>query len=318
MDQAIEQFLSHLMEKEGFSGNTVSAYRNDLQQCVLFLRTSPGAEEPVAAWDTVTAEHIDAYLGDLKERRYAAATIARKIASIKSFFSFLIGAGQISKNPTGGQRSPRVERVLPRHISPADIDNLLRQPGLRAGPEAKRDQAMLWVLYATGMRVTELVKLDVTDIILESAFTFVRCLGRTTRTRLIPLNPEAARLLSEYLDESRPKMLRNATETAIFLNRRGQRLTRQGFWLILKNYARSAGIPKVITPHTLRHSFATHALTSGKLNLRELQEYLGHASITTTQVYTHLADQDREDIRTAGGHADLASAGSQSVGRPER
>ncbi|MCX6023087.1 MAG: tyrosine-type recombinase/integrase, partial [Chloroflexi bacterium] len=157
-----------------------------------------------------------------------------------------------------------------------------------------RDEAMLGLLYATGLRVTELVKLDQEDVRLEGEFSFVRLEARTGRPRLIPVNPDAARLLESYAAKARPKLSREADDTALFLNRRGQRLTRQGFWLILKNYARSAGIGGDITPHTLRHSFATHMLTSGQLNLRELQEYLGHASIATTQVYTLLADRERQ------------------------
>ena len=322
MEQAVEQFLSQLTERKTFSGNTVAAYRNDLQQFLAFLAEAE-APAPPATWEAVTAEHIQAYILNLRDRRYADTTVARKVASVKSFFNFLQAQGLVKASPTEGLASPGVRRTLPRYISPEDVDDLLRQPGLRSGPEAKRDEAMLWLLYATGMRVTELVKLDVDDLNLDVEFTSVRCQGSTARERQIPLNPEVAKMMAEYLEEPRPKLVRRAEERALFLNRRGQRLTRQGFWLILKNYARSGGIAKAITPHTLRHSFATHMLTSGKLNLRELQGYLGHASITTTQVYTFLADRERVNfgaVQTASGDEKepMAVLLPQTGGRTER
>ncbi|MBI4497271.1 MAG: tyrosine-type recombinase/integrase [Chloroflexi bacterium] len=314
MEQAIEQFLAQMVEEKSFSGNTAAAYRNDLQQFVIFLGALTGPHDPPTTWEGVTVGHIQGYLLGLRDRGYAKTTVARKIASVKSFFTFLRSQSAVSKNPTEGLPSPGVERPQPRALSPEDVDELLRQPSLRPGPEAKRDEAMIRLLYATGMRVTELVKLDVDDLSLETEFTHVRCLGRATRQRVIPLDPEVAHGLSVYLEEHRPKFLRQADEPALFLNRRGQRLTRQGFWLILKNYARAANVTESITPHILRHSFATHALRSGRLNLRELQEYLGHASITTTQVYTALIDQEPADYEVPAG----ASAGHLVVLSPGR
>lgn len=190
---------------------------------------------------------------------------------------------------------PRVGKTLPKAITPNEIDELLEQPARRSTPEARRDRAMLELLYATGVRVTELVSLDMSNLNLDPRSPYVRCVGKGAKERSIPIHDHALEALVNYLEEGRPLLVRERNEPALFVNRRGERLTRQGFWLILKGYARSANLSKEITPHTLRHSFATHMLRGG-MPLRNVQEMLGHANISTTQVYTHLTSDHLREV----------------------
>jgi integrase/recombinase XerD len=287
MDEGISSFISSLSVEKGSSNNTLEAYKNDLNQFVAFIRERLAKEDKSqASWDNVDRALILDYLVTLRERSYAPATMARKIAAIKSFFNFLVAEGTLKKNPTEGVSGPKVGKALPKAISIEDVEKLLEQPDKLNTPEAKRDKAMLELLYATGMRVSEMVSLNVRDVNLRNGF--VRCFGKGSKERLIPIHSKAIKAVKTYLDDARPQLLSNQDETALFLNRRGQRLTRQGFWLILKSHAKGAKIEAEITPHVLRHSIATHLLHSGKMNLRELQELLGHANISTTQIYTHL------------------------------
>jgi integrase/recombinase XerD len=290
MRKALEDFLTFLAVEKGGSANTIAAYRNDLQQLADFIRNRPGNN----GWSSLDRSAIQDFILDLKQRGYTETSVARKVAAVRSFFAFLNAEGVINSNPTEGLTSPRVGKSLPKAMSPNEVDELLEQPARRSTPEAKRDRAMLELLYATGMRVTELVSLDVSNLNLDPRSPYVRCLGKGAKERTIPIHDQALEALVEYLDEARPLLLRNPAEQALFVNRRGERLTRQGFWLILKGYARSANLSEDITPHTLRHSFATHMLRGG-MPLRNVQEMLGHANISTTQVYTHLtSDHVRE------------------------
>lgn len=301
MQQTIETFLHFLAVEKGFSTNTLAAYRNDLSQFVAFLteaeahaRTpalvTAGAtgkpSGPSWGWSGVTKVRIIAFILHLKEKQYAPATVARKVAAIKSFFHFLQGEGILSGDPTENLDSPKVGKTLPRTASVEEINELLGQPAKSSTPEARRDRAMLELLYATGMRVSELVSLNVEDVNTDAGY--VRCVGKAARERIVPIHAQAAHSIAEYLTAARPRLARDTRQNALFLNHRGERLTRQGFWLIIKNYARAAGIRSDITPHTLRHSFATHLLKSGA-ELRNVQELLGHANISTTQIYTHLS-----------------------------
>lgn len=292
MKEAIDKFLNYLAVEKGFSQNTIVAYRNDLNQLAGFLEEAAkgGAIPP---WTALDRQSVLSYLTNLKERRYAATTIARKVAAIKSFFSFLMAEGLIKGNPTRDVPSPRVGKSLPKPISITQVRQLLEETEKRATPEAKRDKAMLQLLYASGMRVSELVSLNLNDI--DTGGGYVRCFGKGGKERLIPIHSQAVAALKQYLSEGRPKLAYSDGEEALFLNRRGDRLTRQGLWQILKGYAKSAKLGIEITPHTLRHSFATHML-SGGADLRSVQELLGHANISTTQVYTHLTT---EHIRRA-------------------
>ena len=233
-----------------------------------------------------------AYMLNLKERGYVATTIARKVAASRSFFGFMVAEGHIKTDPTENMSSPSVGKALPKPIPLEQVRLLLEQPAKLSSAEAKRDQAMLELLYASGMRISELVALNLGDVNTEGNY-FVRCFGKGRKERIIPLYEKIATAVKQYVEENRPKLAHGKKDTALFLNARGDRITRQGFWQKLKEYAKTAGLSSQISPHTLRHSFATHML-SGGADLRSVQELLGHANISTTQVYTHLTtDQVR-------------------------
>jgi len=291
MNDPLDDFLSFLSAEKGASNNTVAAYRNDLRQLATYMKP----KEDGRPWEKVDRMLIQDFILDLKKRKYAETTVARKVAAIRSFFSFLEAEGVVCNNPTEGLASPRVGKMLPKAISPNEVDELLEQPCKRSTPEARRDRAMLELLYATGMRVTELVSLDLLSLSLDPENAYVRCSGKGAKERIIPIHEQAAETVQDYLEEARPALVRNKNEKALFVNRRGERLTRQGFWLILKGYARAANLREDVTPHTLRHSFATHMLRGG-MPLRHVQEMLGHANISTTQVYTHLTTEHVREV----------------------
>lgn len=308
MQEDIERFLRILESERGFSINTIFAYRNDLGQFLVYLQADPssdaeqrgavanrhidqisGAIQPVGRWEELSDAHLTSYVLYLRERAYAASTVARKAAAIKSFCHFLLQEGQMRSDPAAKMASPKVDKYTPRSISSEEIARLLAQPGKgdpeeSNRPEAIRDRAMLETLYATGMRVSELVALDHDDIHLSEGQLRA---GPSGRDRLIPLRERAATAVANYLRTARP-MLDLRSEVALFLNHRGSRLTRQGFWLILKSYAQQADISG-ITPHTLRHTFAAHQLRDGA-ELSEVQRILGHVNISTTQVYQRLVN----------------------------
>lgn len=287
MDDHIGHFLNFMSVEKGASGNTVAAYKNDLQQFDSYL-TGINTNGKLRDWEKLGRDAIVDYLLTLRRRNYAEATVARKVAAIKSFFQYLQAEGTIRRNPAESLESPRVGRSLPKPLSVTEVDELLEQPLKRKTPEAKRDRAMLELLYATGLRVTELVSLEIDDVNMSGPY--VRCMGKGSKERTIPIHEQAAGAVADYLNEGRAALVKNRKESALFVNRRGERLTRQGFWLILKQYAKQANIATPVTPHTLRHSFATHMLRGG-MNLRHVQELLGHANISTTQVYTQIANE---------------------------
>ena len=294
MQQRVDRFLETLTAERGCSGNTVSAYRNDLTQFVGYLAAPPAEDHcpPVERWEDATEEHFMTYLLHQRGRSYATSTVARKTAAIKSFSAFLVAEGIHGSDRSLRMAAPRVDRYAPKAISPEDVERLVARPrevvaaagAGHARPEAIRDWAMLEVLYATGLRVSELVALDTCHF--DPAANRLTCISRTDRHRSLPLPLPVAEPIRQYLTDARPR-LATGDHDALFLNHRGQRLTRQGFWLILKTYAEQAGVENV-TPHTLRHSFATHALTGGA-TLRDVQERLGHVSISTTQIYQQMA-----------------------------
>jgi integrase/recombinase XerD len=287
MDDLISRFLLHMRDERNMSANTTAAYRTDLEQFAQFL-----AERGISAVEQIDDSVLMDFLLTLRERNYANSTVARRLAAAKSFFAYLLEIGAIPSDPTRDLDSPRVDRFPPRAISQQQVDALLEMPLRSRSPEGMRDRAMLELLYATGLRVSELVALNLDDVDLVQGT--VRCRGRNGRERVLPLNPSAVTAIEEYLDNARSALDRAVSDNGypLFLNHRGQRLTRQGFWLILKGYAEKVGLSE-LTPHMLRHSFATHQLHSG-VDLRELQERLGHASLSTTQIYAQVA-QPRND-----------------------
>ncbi|MDP6510684.1 MAG: site-specific tyrosine recombinase XerD [Dehalococcoidia bacterium] len=285
MRQQINSFLGYLETEQGYSPNTREAYQNDLRQILDFLETGFQRGKP-SSWTEVGREALQEYIFHLREKDYSSTTLARKIAAVKAFFRFLQQEGLLKDNPATSLASPRMGRSLPKPLGVAEVRRLLEQPAKGHTPDAKRDQAMLELLYATGIRVSELVSLDVEDFYSQGGL--VRCWGKGGRERLIPIHPQATQILQDYLSDARPQLRVSWAEKAMFLNYRGKRLTRQGFWQILKGYAKDSGIKARITPHVLRHSFATHLLGGGA-DLRAVQDLLGHQNIATTQVYTHLA-----------------------------
>jgi integrase/recombinase XerD len=287
MNQRIDAFLAYLQGERSLSPNTVSAYRNDLVQFAEYLDAEAARQGSAGfALATIDRERLGGYFLHLRERGYSPASVARKVAAVRSFFHYLRRSGELAVDPTLGLGAPNVKKTLPRTISASDVRALLDFTFARDTPEGQRDATMLRLLYATGMRVSELVMLNTTDVDFEAGR--VRVVGRGGRERQVPLDPGTAEILRRYVDSARPFLARNAPgQTALVLNQRGQRLTRQGFWLIMKALVKDAGLPVVVTPHTLRHSFATHQLRGG-LAVEELRQLLGHASIATTQIYTQV------------------------------
>lgn len=292
MQKSIENFLHYLSVEKGYSEHTISAYRNDLTGLKEFAQKQLSSQRGGGSWAGFTRQHMLSYMLHLKERGYVATTIARKVAAARSFFGFLQAEGEIKNDPTENMSSPSVGKALPKPIPVSQVRQLLEQPAKIQTSEARRDRAMLELLYASGMRISELVALNMGDVNFQGDY-FVRCIGKGRKERIIPLYEQIAKTVKEYVEEDRPKLAHGKKENALFLNARGERLTRQGFWQKLKEYAKAAGLSSQISPHTLRHSFATHML-SGGADLRSVQELLGHANISTTQVYTHLTtDQVR-------------------------
>ena len=288
MRDKVEAFLNYMTVERGVSPNTQAAYRSDLKQFLDFLSEYRVRGAPVGDWQRVDETVVTAYAERLIELEYSDTTRARKVASLKSLFSFLNDEGVIEGDPTENLSTPRVGRSLPETLAIEDVTRLLEEASGKDTPEAKRDLSMLELLYASGMRVSELVSLDTEDVDVDELS--VRCFGKGGKERVIPIHWRAANTVAEYVEDTRPVLESERSGSALFLNRRGDRLTRQGFWLILKGHAKRAGIAARITPHSLRHSFATHLLQGGA-PLRHVQELLGHASISTTQVYTHLTSE---------------------------
>lgn len=297
MQDQIDGFLAQLAAKAEASENTVAAYRNDLNQLAAFLAAyrSPFGDK-ISNWRQVDGSILQAYMLEMKDRDYAATTVARKVAAMKSFFEYLLRTGAIDADPTEALASPKVKKQAPRTIPPEQVDRLLAAPTAQHSANALRDVALMETLYATGVRVSELINLDLADVDL---FNRLVACNSGRRSRVVPIFPRAVAALQAYLDDGRPQLLVDPNEQALFLNHRGQRLTRQGLWLIIKRYVNDIGIDDEVTPHTLRHSFAAHLLNAGA-NLREVQERLGHANVSTTQIYRQSSD---ESPGQAAGHS---------------
>ncbi len=278
-------YEAYLTTEKKSSANTVSSYLRDVRQ---FLDYAQSEKLNVAQ-----ANHgdLEKYVKRLTASGKSPASVTRAVASLKSFYAFLMDRDQCSSNPAKGFAPAKVERKLPQILTSKEVELFLAQPEC-IDSKGYRDRAMLELLYATGIRVSELIGLDVDNVNIPAAF--LRCTSKG-KERIIPLYPTAVRAVSDYLERIRPQMVEDETETALFVNMTGDRMSRQGFWKIIKHYQEKAGIKKEITPHTLRHSFAAHLLENGA-DLRSIQEMLGHADISSTQVYTQLVSKKLKDV----------------------
>lgn len=280
---AYENYLSKVKQA---SANTIASYMRDLRQYSDWLRMNADVDVVDA-----TQVNISDYLHHLEQEGRSAATVSRSLASLKNFYSYVISSGFLEKTPVTDIRVDRGEKKIPQILTGREIELLLAQP-VCVDAKGFRDKAMLEVMYATGIRVTELIDLNVEDVNLELGV--IKCVG-AKKTRAIPLYPGALKALRVYLREIRSTMVSSASENALFVNISGVRMSRQGFWKILKHYQAMAHIEKDITPHTLRHSFAVHLLENGA-DLSSLQELMGHSDISSTQMYTHMVNQKLKSV----------------------
>ena len=244
------------------------------------------------AWDNVSVDDIKKFSIEMSKKSYSNSTKARKIATAKSFFDFLFQEGDISEDPSSKIKLPKLGRKLPNTLKPEEIDSLISAAESTTN-NGIRDAAMVELMYATGIRISELISLNTEDIKLEHGY--IRCFGKGAKERLIPIHQQAKNKLYRYLIYSRPELVQNKINTAVFLNYKGNRISRQTFWILLQKLVKNTGITKNITPHTIRHSFATHLLEGGA-PLRHVQDLLGHSNISTTQIYTHLSNEDHKNI----------------------
>ncbi len=276
----LDEFLSTLTVERGVADNTVLAYSRDLRRYQAFLE-----EHGLSSPGQVSLSDLQAFLGRLRGSGLTPRSVARAISAVRTFHRFLAGQGYVQRDPTSLLRAPRPPRSLPSVLSGEEVERLLATPDV-SQPRGLRDKAMLELLYATGLRVSELLSLPLTA--LDAVIGFVRCLGKGGKERVVPVGSSALRWVTEYLSRGRPLLAVERDTPFLFVGRRGGRLTRQAFWKAVRTYAGRAGIHRRITPHTLRHSFATHLLEHGA-DLRSLQLMLGHADISTTQIYTHVS-----------------------------
>lgn len=290
LKHALEDFFHFLQIERGLSDNTLRSYERDLKRYLSFIESSVQK----SSWELVLRNDILHFLYSLKDEGKSTATISRHVSSIRSFHHFLIREQLVTHDASIHIETPKRERKLPDILSQSEVDKLLHIK--EDTVLAIRNKAMLELLYATGLRVTELVTLKVNDLHLMMGF--VQCFGKGSKERIVPLGNVAKKAMERYIELSRTKLVKNKQETALFVNQHGRPLTRQGFWKILKGLTRDAGIKKTITPHTLRHSFATHLLENGA-DLRIVQEMLGHADISTTQIYTHVTKARLKDMYKA-------------------
>ncbi|MDQ0188429.1 site-specific tyrosine recombinase XerD [Alicyclobacillus cycloheptanicus] len=273
-------FMEYLQVERGLSTNTLESYRRDLTAFSGFLRN----RKPPVALEEAQRHDIINYLVTLRSTGRASATLLRNLASLRSFYHFLLKEERIHADPTVNIDSPKMEKRLPKVLSIDEVERLLQAPD-GSTVAGIRDKAMLELLYATGLRVSELISIRLSDVNLSTGF--LKCMGKGSKERIVPIGEIAQRALLDYLQHARGTLLRGHNSDALFLNHLGRPMSRQGFWKILKKYAHQVQILKDITPHTLRHSFATHLLERGA-DLRAVQEMLGHADISTTQIYTHV------------------------------
>lgn len=281
----LKGYEAYLTTEKKASENTLSSYLRDVRQFSEYCQ-----RETLELTETTTGD-VERYAKYLMSRGKSVSTVTRAVASLKSFFGYLYREGYTDANPARGVAPAKVERKLPQILTSKEVELFLEQPEC-TDAKGYRDHAMLELLYATGIRVSELIDLDMEHLSLSGGF--LRCVGKG-KERIIPLYPAAVKALGDYLRDVRPQLVEDETETALFVNMNGKRMSRQGFWKIIKHYQEKAGIKKEITPHTLRHSFAAHLLENGA-DLRSIQEMLGHADISSTQIYAQLVKQKLKDV----------------------
>ena len=279
----VDAYLTHLTVERRLAANSVESYARDLS---LLAEFAAGRGRPIAS---LTRTDLEGFVRDLMAEGRSPRSVARAIACYRGFYRFLVVDGRAKVSPAGDLRPPRAWKPLPRYLSIEEVDMLLAQPDL-ATPRGLRDRALIELLYATGMRVSELVGLRPADVNLEASY--LTCTGKGDKQRIVPVGDEAAKWVRRYLRDGRPALLGKRSSARLFVNARGggPGLTRVGFWKVLKGYARKAGLKASISPHMLRHSFATHLLERGA-DLRAIQMMLGHADLSTTQIYTHVLEQ---------------------------
>lgn len=286
LEDLLEIYRAYLADERHASQNTLSSYMRDLSQFAAFVNEHGAGDLRKAEQSTVVE-----YIRRMTERGKSAATVTRSLASIKSFYAFLLERGEVKTNPAKGVAAAKVERRYPEILTSKEVELFLDQPQC-IDAKGYRDHAMLELLYATGIRVSELIELNESDVSLSAGF--IRCAGKG-KERIIPLYPAAVKALSDYMRDIRLQLVADPEEKALFVNMNGERMSRQGFWKIVKRYQETAQIEKDITPHTLRHSFAVHLLENGA-DLRSIQEMLGHADISSTQIYTHVVKKQLKDV----------------------
>ncbi|WP_177503883.1 site-specific tyrosine recombinase XerD [Anaerosinus sp.] len=287
MEGYVNAFINYLAIERGLAKNTLESYGRDLKQFQNYMNDLNLEVEKDS-----NENMIQEYLKSLQTKGRAVSTISRNIAAIKAFYQYLVKENYLENDPSQSLDTPKVEKKLPKILSVHEVEELLKQPEIKSSG-GLRDKAMLELLYATGIRVSELIALNISDINLDMGY--VKCYGKGSKNRIVPLGSIAVKAVHDYIIKGRMKVVRTYDEPALFINHHGGRLTRQGFWKIIKKYAQEAGITKDITPHTLRHSFATHLLENGA-DLRSVQEMLGHADISTTQLYTQIVKNPLKEV----------------------
>lgn len=286
MNTYVEEYTSFMTNVRHKSMNTVESYKRDVTQYITYLNESGIQDATLATKTTVLS-----YLLALQKKGKATSTVSRTLASLRSFYLFMMQNGRVSSNPTSNLEAPHVEKKAPQILAGDEVERLLEQPDT-SDNKGIRDKAMLELLYATGIRVSELINLDIDDI--NMPMSFIRCRGGR-KERIIPMGNKAKEALREYINDARVYMMKDKNETALFVNCNGMRLSRQGFWKLIKHYRSAAGIQAEITPHTLRHSFAAHLLENGA-DLHSIQEMMGHADISSTQVYSRMMNSKLKDV----------------------
>lgn len=282
LNQILDQFLHYLIVEKGLSKNTIEAYGHNLNRFLTHLQ-----KDGVQELEKVSKLEVKAFLLSLKKKGLSAKTVVRNLVALRTFFKFLIQEGVLQTNPVEEIESPKVSKTLPEILSLKEVEQLLEQPDLQK-PLGLRDRAMLELLYATGMRVSELTRLPMNQVNLEAGYVLLY--GKGSKERLVPLGREAIEWMTQYLKTAREKLTKGRESPFLFINRSGREMSRQRFWKNLKTYGRKARIQKRITPHLLRHSFASHLLEGGA-DLRSVQMMLGHVDISTTQIYTHVTGE---------------------------